>query len=133
LDFALVEEGHERAVEALGRDREHASDVVGVLGVAVRGEAKQRVDRRQPGVAGARAVAALVLEVVEKAGDERGVEVGDIEAAGRSAKLPVGVADQQPERVAVGGDCVRAGVACRTSRSVKNACSVGASALISAV
>jgi hypothetical protein len=110
VDLALVEEGDERAVKALRGDREHALDVRGVLGVAVGGEAKQRVDRRQPGVAGAHAVAALVLEVVEEPGDETGVEVADVESAGRLAELALGVGEQQPEGVAVGGDRVWASV-----------------------
>ena len=72
---------------ALGRDREHALDVLGVFGVAERGVSEQRVDRRQAGVAGADAVAALVLEVVEERGDQRRVEVADVELAGLAAEL----------------------------------------------
>ena len=53
--------------------------VRGVLGVAQRGVAEQRVDRGQPGVAGADAVAALVFEVVEERADQRRVEVGEVE------------------------------------------------------
>ncbi len=34
LDLGLVEERDDRAVGALGRDREHAGDVCGVFGVA---------------------------------------------------------------------------------------------------
>ena len=51
----------------------------GVLGVAQRGVAEQGVDRRQPGVAGAGAVAAVVFEVVEEGADQRRVQVGEVE------------------------------------------------------
>ena len=43
------------AVEALVGDGEYSLDYVGVFGVAQRGVAEQRVDRGQPGVAGAHA------------------------------------------------------------------------------
>ncbi len=58
-------------VEAFGRDRQHALDDVGVLGVAQRGVAEQRVDRGEAGVAGPDAVAALGFEVVEERADQR--------------------------------------------------------------
>ena len=54
---------------------------------------------------------ALVLEVVEERADQLGVEVGE---SSRLGGLPVcccGEREQQPERVAVGGDRVRAGLA----------------------
>ena len=76
------------------------------------GVAVERVDRRQAGVAGRGRVAALVLEVVEERADQRRVEVGEVQlawAACRSARAAK--RKQQPERVAVGGDRARAGVA----------------------
>ena len=50
-----------------------------MLGVAQRGVAEQRVDRGEPGVAGADAVAALVLEVVQERADQRRVEIVDVQ------------------------------------------------------
>ena len=43
------------------------------------GESEQGVDRGQAGVTGADAVAAFVFEMVEEAGDQRGVEVGQVQ------------------------------------------------------
>ena len=86
-----------------------------------RGVAVERVDRRQPGVAGPEAVAALLLEVVEERADQRRVEVGEVQPVGCLPVLCCGEVEQQPDRVAVGGDRVRAGVALGISRSVKNA------------
>ena len=81
VELGFGEVGDEGLVVALGRDRQHPGDHRGVLGVAQRGVAEQRVDRGQPGVAGAGAVAAVVFEVVEERRDQRGVEVGEVELA----------------------------------------------------
>lgn len=61
-------------------------------------------------VARGHAVAALVLELIEERGDEVGVEVADVELAGRLAGLGCGEGEQELEGVAVGGDGVRAGL-----------------------
>jgi hypothetical protein len=56
-----------------------------VLGV-VEGEVlEQRVDRREPVVAGRDRVAALALEVLKEGRHKRRVELGDVERAGRRA------------------------------------------------
>ena len=91
---------------------------------------EQRVDRGEAVVAGADAVAARGFEVVEERADQRGVKVGEVEPRGRRAQLLLGEAQQQAEGVAVGGDGVRAGLALAISRSVKNACRIGASAVM---
>jgi hypothetical protein len=57
------------------------------------------------------AVAAIVFEMGEERANQRRVEVVDVELKRLLAGLPVGEAEQQPERVAVGGDRLRAGVA----------------------
>jgi hypothetical protein len=44
-------------------------------------------------------------------GDQPGVEIAEVQVARLAVKLLGGEADQQPERVAVGGDRVWAGVA----------------------
>jgi len=111
MDFVAVEESDERAVGAFRWDREHALDVVGVLGMSQRGVSVERVDRREPGVAGACAVAAFGLEMVEERGDGCGVEIGDVERRRFAAAACGGEPQQQLDRVAVGGDRVRAGVA----------------------
>jgi hypothetical protein len=58
--FGFGEVGDELAVGPLGRDGRDALDDGGVVEVAQGREAEQRVDRGQPGVAGADAVAAVV-------------------------------------------------------------------------
>jgi hypothetical protein len=52
-----------------------------------------------------------VLEVVQERADQLGVQIGNLDLAGRLAGLLLGEREQEPERVAVGGDRVRAGLA----------------------
>ena len=111
VDFGLGEERDQPAFEPFRWDREHPLDRAGVLGVAQRRERKQRVDRREARVAGPRAVAAFALEVVEERADQLGVEVVERQPRRRPADALLAEGEQQPQRVAVGGDGVRAGVA----------------------
>jgi len=89
---------------AFDRDCDHPSDRVKVLGVAQGGVPREGVDRREPGVPGAGAVAAVLLEMVEERADQLGVEIVDVQLAGLLAGSLGGEREQQPERVAVGGD-----------------------------
>ena len=73
-----------------------------------RGVAEQGVDGGEPPVAGADRVVPVDLEVVQERGDQRRVEIGDVERGRRLAGRGGGEADQQPERVAVAGDGVAA-------------------------
>ena len=106
LDFGFGQERDQRFLEPLGRDREHAADRVGVFGVFERCVVEQRADCGEPGVAGADAVAAFVLEVIEERADQRRVEIVEIQLAGLLAGPLGGEREQQPERVAVGSDRV---------------------------
>jgi len=110
FDLVVGEVGDQRPVEPFGWDREHSGDAVGVLGVGQRREPEQRVDRGQSGVAGADAVAALLLEVVQERADHRRVQLVDVQPGGRDTGAGGDVTEQQPHRVAVGGDGVVAGV-----------------------
>lgn len=89
-------------------DCEDARDEVGVLGVTQRGVAVERVDRGQAGVARADAVAAALFEHRQERGDQLGVENADVEVAGLDLRAFVGVGQEQPHGVAVGGDRVLA-------------------------
>jgi hypothetical protein len=80
---------------------------------------EQGVDRCQPVVAGADAVVPVLFEVLQERGDERGVQVGDVELAGLGAGSLAGEAEQQPPAVAIAGDRVGAGVLLLASLSVK--------------
>ena len=61
--FDVGQEGHEPARAALGRNREHTGDDGRLLGVVQRGVAEQGVNGRQPRVAGAHGVRAVVFVV----------------------------------------------------------------------
>ena len=83
---------------AFARDRKHALDQGGVLGVAQRAVAKEGVDRGEPDVSGAGGIAAFLLEVLQKRADRCRVEVGDLQARWRRPGCLVDVGEQQSER-----------------------------------
>src|SRR5947208_3284974 len=97
LNLGTSQKADEGSVEALGRNSEHSLDELGVLGVAKRGVAEQRMDRGQPGVAGPHTVAPLMLQMVEEAGDQGCVEVGDIELRRRFVRLVSREADEESQ------------------------------------
>ncbi len=109
VDLGIGEVGDQVAFGALGRDGEHPGDGAGVLGVMQCEVGQQRVDGRQAVVAAAGAVVPVSFEVVQERGDQRRVEVGDVQGAGRLAGLPGGEGQQEPEGELVGGDGVGAG------------------------
>jgi hypothetical protein len=75
----------------------------------VQGEVgEQRVDRGETVVAGGDRVCPLSFEVLEERGDQRRVELCDVQLAGWLSGPLDGEAQEQPEGVAVGGDRVRA-------------------------
>jgi hypothetical protein len=82
LDLLQVEVADQLAVVALGRDLDHACDRLGVFGMTQRSVAVERVDRGELLVAGAGAVAALGLEVIQECADQLSVEVGEVQVAG---------------------------------------------------
>jgi hypothetical protein len=108
LDLGGGEERDGSLLAAFRRDREHALDQCGVLGVAQRGVLKERVDGGEADVAGPGAVAALVLEVLEERPDRGRVELRELKPRGWRSGLLLHEGEQQPERVAVAGDRVRA-------------------------
>jgi hypothetical protein len=77
VDFRFSEEGHEPALEAFGRNREHACDDRGMLGMPKRRETKQRANRGEPGIPRPNAVPLIMFTVIEKGTDHRGIEIVD--------------------------------------------------------
>jgi hypothetical protein len=82
-----------------------------VVGVAQRAVVKERVDGGEADVAGARAVAAVVLEVLKECADRGRVQLRELQARGGRPGLLLHEAQEQPEGVAVAGDGVRADAA----------------------
>jgi hypothetical protein len=109
--LVLGEPGDQGLVGALGGDGQDTGDEGGVLGVAQCRVAESGVDRGEPGVAGADAVAAVFFQVAEEGRDGGGVEVGEVEAGRRLPGAPGGEGEQHAPGVAVGGDGVAAGAA----------------------
>jgi hypothetical protein len=109
IDLGVGEPGDGAPVVPFGGDGKDALDRPGVFGVAERGVAEQRVDGSEAPVAGADGVVPVVFEVVQERGDQRRVEVGDVERRRRLAGLGGGESDQQSDRGSVAGDGVGRG------------------------
>ena len=71
---------------------------------------KKRVNRGQTCIAGPTAVTAPLLEMLEKPSDERGHEVLGLQHGGGLTQLVGGEAQEQPKRIAIAGDRMRAGL-----------------------
>ena len=82
-----------------------------MLRVAQRRVVEEGADGSQPGVAGAGAVVALLLEMVKEGADGGGIQVGQVEFEGLLAGPVAHEAQQQAPGIPVGGNGVRAGVA----------------------
>lgn len=113
LRLGQVEVADALVLVALGRDRDHPGDCLGVLGMFEGGVAVEGVDCREAIVARADAVAADRFEVGEKRADQLGVEVVEVQLKGLFAGLLLRECEQEPDRVAVGGDRFRTAVALR--------------------
>jgi hypothetical protein len=68
--------GDELSLGLLGRDSKNPLARGAARGLLKRYEAKERVDRSEPGVSRSNAVMPLLLEVLEERDHEGGVEVG---------------------------------------------------------
>src|SRR5260370_15396247 len=75
IDFRTHEESDERACEAFAGDGEHTLDLCRVSWQFEGGVMKERVDSVQPQVATARAQALMLLDVIEKRYDQRGIDL----------------------------------------------------------
>ena len=82
-----------------------------MFGVAIGGEAAKRVDRGQPGVAGADATAAVAFEVIEESAHQRGIEIPELELRRFLSGLSFRIREKQPEGVSIGVDRVGTDVA----------------------
>src|SRR5882724_5851605 len=109
--LGLAEVAQLVALCSLGGDGQDPGDEPGVFGVTQRRVAEEGADGGQARVPGAHAIAPFLLQVVQEAGDEGRVEVGQVQLAGLLAGAVLRVAQQEPPAVAVGGHGVGAGVA----------------------
>jgi len=76
----------------------------------VAGVGEERPQRRPAGVAGGDGVPAVGLQVLEEPADEVGIQVGQRQLGWGDSGRSLGIEQQQPERVGVGGFGVDAGV-----------------------
>ena len=102
VDLVPVEVVHLLHLASLGWDVEHTGDDRGVFGVTQRREAEERADGREPGVAGADAVVAFLLEVVEE-GDDVGASRSAMSSRSAPCRSGLHELQQQSPGVAIGG------------------------------
>jgi hypothetical protein len=96
-----VQERDDPFLGSFGGDREHPCDQGGVLRMTQRAVVEERVDGGEAGVAGAGAVAAVGLEVLEERADRRCVQLRELEPRRPRPGVLLGEGEQQPEGVAV--------------------------------
>jgi hypothetical protein len=111
IDLGVGQEGDDPLVEPLGRDVQDTLDEQSVLRMLERGVGEQRPDRGQADVAGSGAVASFILQVVQERRHGVRVQVGPVQIGGSGAGALLDEDEQQAQRVAVGGDGARAGLA----------------------
>src|SRR6516162_2630416 len=104
LDLLVREKGHHRPGLTLVRDGEHALNVRRESRLLERRVVEERADRGQPRVAGTGTTASLLFETGEEAPDQVRVQVRQVELRGPLVAFTLRKAQQQTERVAVGGD-----------------------------
>src|SRR6516165_1670203 len=104
LDLLVREKGHHRSGLTLVRNGEHALDVCRESRLLERCVVEERADRGQPRIAGAGATASLLFETGEEASDQIRIQVRQVELRRTLVAFALSKAQQQTERVAVGGD-----------------------------
>src|SRR5690349_4726504 len=111
LDLGSGQEMHLALVVSLARYREHALNMSAVGRLLKRGEPEEGADRGQAQVTGPDAGAALLLEILQKRTDERRIQIVESQGRRRLAEPLLSKREQEPERVPVGCDRVRADIA----------------------
>jgi len=129
VDLGVGQVGDQVALGPLGRDGEHPLDGGGVLGVVQGQVGEQGVDGGPAGCCGWRRCVPDGLEVAQERGDERRVELCDVEGGGalavRWAAKPAGAG----KLGLVGADRVGAGGAAADQAVGEEACRPGCEAL----
>jgi hypothetical protein len=110
FDFWVRQIGEECALESLLRNGKDSLDDGGAGGLVQGGVAEERVQGSETGIACARAIASLMLQVIEERADERNVEVLQGDGGGWLGETLLHEGQQQAESVAVRGYRVSAGV-----------------------
>lgn len=110
FDLGAGEEVDGPFLGSLGRHRQHLLAVMEELRFIAGDILEERMDRRQPRVAAARAVAAPGFDEHQEAPDQIRIDIGDLERSRRPPEAIAGVFQEQAKGVAVAGDRVRAGM-----------------------
>ena len=77
VNFCICQEAHEVTFESLGWNRKDSLDGFRMFRMTKSCVAKQRPNRRQPGVACADTIAVIVFTMIEKCADQRRIQITD--------------------------------------------------------
>jgi hypothetical protein len=121
-DLRRVEERNGFALVAFAGHREDLLAQQRMGRLSHRDIPKERMNRGQTRIAGPTAVAALLLQVLEKSPDERGREILCVQPRRGLAQLVGRKPEEQSKRIAIPGDRMGLACRCRSKRSVKKPC-----------
>jgi hypothetical protein len=105
--FLIGQEFDRRTRVALVWDRQYLLALERVCRLRVRDESKERADGGEPNVAGLRAAGPYLLKMIEECADEFCVEILEAQPRRRPRQALGSENQHEPERVSVGGDCMR--------------------------
>lgn len=108
INFGTREKADHGACEAFARDRQDALDLRGVLGHLKGGITKEGVDGRQTQVTSSHADLIVLFQVIQKLPDQWSGDLLESQLRGRFVLALLDELEQSTERIAIGGDGVRA-------------------------
>jgi len=108
IDFGSCQKGYHGTCEAFARYRQDALDLRGVFRHLECGITKEGVDRRQTQVTRSHADLILLLQVIQELPDQGRGDLLETQLRGRSVMALLDELEEPTERIAIGGDGVRA-------------------------
>ena len=111
LDFLASQIRDQALIHLLQRNAVDLPALLDMEGLTIFEVAKERLDRRQAGIAGSRGIAAAFLDICQKRKHERGVDLSEIDLRRRDPQAFGSKPQQQHQAVGVRFACMRAGCA----------------------
>src|SRR5215472_699367 len=108
IHFSASEETNERSMVPFAVHGQNPLNLRRACGCLKRGVAKKRADCRQAQIARARTDVASLLQVTQETRHERRVDILECQHIGSLVQALMRISEQQPERVAIGAEGVRA-------------------------
>ena len=104
VDFGACQIGDRTSLVPLDRNRQNPAAAIEMRRLADGHVLTEGVDRGEADIARPRRVATVLLDMIEKRADKRGIEIVEREARGRLREPLLRKPQQQPKRIAIRGD-----------------------------